>query len=164
MLADKEAALPKAGIYISSPELRFWAAPELTRDERLGRNAGLVSKVLHAYGGRIMTFEYGGRITPNITAVKADGHTPGHTAFLLESAGERLLIIGDLLHGALLQFPHPDENTAYDMSQADARATRRRILSWVSEENIPVAGMHIPWPGIGYVQKAGDGFVFKPLQ
>jgi len=35
------------------------------------------------------------------------GHTPRHTIYVVESKGERLVLWGDLMHVAAVQFPGP---------------------------------------------------------
>lgn len=49
-------------------------------------------------GGRLRPFGYDTEILPGIRVSDASGHTPGHSAVLLESGGERLLCTGDLIH------------------------------------------------------------------
>ena len=166
LLAEEQAVFPNAQVRVSAPELGFWQSPDLLLLEGVIKdNALQVGTLANAYSGRFGTFEYGAHVTPLITAVDAHGHTPGHTAFLIESGEDKLLVIGDLLHGAQIQFPYPAENTEYDLDQGTTQLTRKAILNRASEENLPVAGMHIPWPGMGYVKKDGkSGFLFEPLQ
>lgn len=42
-----------------------------------------------------------------IKAVASNGHTPGHTSYLVESAGQHLLILGDAVHSHAVQFARP---------------------------------------------------------
>ena len=98
------------------------------------------------------------------TAIDATGHTPGHTAFMIESAGSKVLAWGDTLHAIALQLPHPEIYPAYDYDPVAATATRKAVLEKVSKENIPVAGAHIPDPGVGRIMTApnGQGYAFTP--
>jgi glyoxylase-like metal-dependent hydrolase (beta-lactamase superfamily II) len=107
--------------------------------------------------------ELGATITdllPGIKAIAAFGHTPGHTAFMVESDGKRLLIWGDLMHAELIQFPVPDQSVSYDTDPIAAAAIRRRILAYAAQNNIPIAGMHLVYPAIGTVMAAGSGYRF----
>lgn len=124
----------------------------------------LPQAVISAYGQRLATFEFDQEIGQGLTALSAVGHTPGHTIFLLESGEHRLLFIGDLLHAAALQFPEPDEYASYDQDPAQAVATRKAVLQMAVDRNLPVAGAHIPFPGIGQVRADGrNGFEFTPV-
>ena len=101
----------------------------------------------------------------SVTPLNATGHTPGHTVFLIESEGQKLMVVGDLLHAAALQFPVPEACARFDMDPPEAVKARRRILDMAAEENIPIAGMHFPAPGIGFVKKnAAGGYDFLPIK
>jgi len=163
LLQNGAPAFPRARVHLSAPEHAFFT------EER--PNEAAVA-ALAAYADRISTFEpreLGTRLRmllPGITPIAAyghtPGHTPGHTLFLIESRGERLLVIGDLLHVAPVQFAMPEISAVFDIDPVAAAATRRRVLSFAAENRIPVAGMHIAYPGIGMVGFDGDGFSFTP--
>ena len=92
-----------------------------------------------------------------IKTVDARGHTPGHTAFLLESEGQKLMIVGDLVHAAAVQFAHPEVCARYDMDAKQAIESRKRLLDMAAEENIPIAGMHLPGTGFALIKKNDSG-------
>jgi hypothetical protein len=50
----------------------------------------------------------------------------------------------------------------FDMDKPAAAATRRRILDMIAADKLPFIGYHMPWPGVGYVETAGDGFAYVP--
>jgi len=152
---DGQAIFPKARIYLSFLEKDHFT--------RIAVNQGAVA-ALAPYGSRVETFEPGQlgstlrELLPGITPIAAYGHTPGHTAFLVENGGSRLLIIGDLLHVALIQFPHPEISATYDIDQNAAAAIRRQLLDYAAKNNIPVGGMHMVYPGVGNVEASGFKF------
>ena len=45
------------------------------------------------------------QLAPGIRAVEAAWHTPGHTIYAVESKGQKLMVWGDLIHVAAVQFP-----------------------------------------------------------
>ena len=120
-----------------------------------------LAKVKSAYGQDFTTFNFEDEVFANTTvkvkALDAVGHTPGHTAFLIESQGDKLLIVGDLLHAAALQFPVPEACARFDMDHEKAVAARKRILEGAAKEKYPIAGMHFPSPYIGKVEKNDQG-------
>jgi glyoxylase-like metal-dependent hydrolase (beta-lactamase superfamily II) len=102
-------------------------------------------------------------LSPNVTAVQAHGHEVGHTAFEVSSAGETLLIWGDIVHVPSIQFTRPELTWEYDDDQTAARSTREKLMRRVSQPNCFVAGAHLDFPGIGTVVEAESGFRYRPL-
>ncbi len=101
-------------------------------------------------------------LLPGIYAIATYGHTPGHTSFLLESGKEKLLIWGDLAHAMAVQMPHPEISVTYDFDPRQAADIRKKMLEYVSKNNIPIAGMHIAYPAVGKISEKGSGYTFTP--
>jgi glyoxylase-like metal-dependent hydrolase (beta-lactamase superfamily II) len=109
---------------------------------------------------RLMALEQGDGVFPGVTAINAPGHTPGHMAFLVEG---RMLIFGDLVHHAAVQFAVPDVTWGEDADPARARVSRQLLLAQAAEAGWLVAGAHLPHPGIGWVETSGAGYAFRPV-
>jgi glyoxylase-like metal-dependent hydrolase (beta-lactamase superfamily II) len=158
---DGKALFPKAKVYLAGQERAYWVDTQ--------GNAG-AKAALAPYNGRTETFNPAKidanpqEILPGIRAAAAFGHTPGHTVFLLESSGQKLLIWGDLMHVQGIQFPLPDISVSYDTDAAAAAAVRKEILDYVSRNRIPIAGMHLAYPALGTVEKEGSGYKFIPAR
>ncbi|WP_461246976.1 MBL fold metallo-hydrolase [Treponema sp. R6D11] len=156
---DGKAVFSKAKVYLSVKEKEYFTSSHV--------NQGAVA-ALAPYGSKVTTFEPGElgkklkEILPGISPIAAYGHTPGHTLYLIENGKDKLLIIGDLLHIALVQFPVPEISATYDMDQKAAATVRRQVLDYTAKNKIPVAGMHIVYPGTGSVSVEGSGFKFAP--
>lgn len=149
--ATGAAVFPKATLHVAAPERDHWQT-------QAGRNGVLARKVLAAYAGRVKTFAFGEAPIPGITALDAAGHTPGHTAYETET----LLIVGDLLHAAAVQFPRPEISSTYDVDPTQAAATRRRFYARAAASGKTIAGMHLPYPGLGKVTGDGESFRYVP--
>jgi glyoxylase-like metal-dependent hydrolase (beta-lactamase superfamily II) len=150
---DGRALFPNARVYLARQE-REAAQPN-------------ARAALAPYGDRVETFEPAPlasavELLPGIKTAAAFGHTPGHTVFLVESGGQGLIIWGDLMHVQGIQFPLPETAVTYDSDPAAAVAARREILAYAAERGIPIGGMHLEYPAIGRVEKAGAGFRFIP--
>ncbi|MCL1940126.1 MAG: MBL fold metallo-hydrolase [Desulfovibrionaceae bacterium] len=156
LMKGTERAFPKAKVMVAKPELDFWLG--LAGKDPGNANAAMVKAISEAYGDDIQLFVYGDTLLPGVTALNAEGHTPGHTVFQVDADGKTLLIIGDLVHSAPLQFALPDECAKFDMDVPKAIADRKRILELAAEKHWPVAGMHLPFPGFGTVVKEGKGY------
>jgi glyoxylase-like metal-dependent hydrolase (beta-lactamase superfamily II) len=105
----------------------------------------------------------GDTVVNGITAMAAHGHEIGHTAYWVVSRNERLLVWGDIVHKPDLQFDDPDIAWEFDTDQVAARQTRKRVFELVAREQVPVAGAHLDFPGIGSLQAKGTGYMFKSL-
>jgi glyoxylase-like metal-dependent hydrolase (beta-lactamase superfamily II) len=83
----------------------FWSGAQAaggTAEEHLGS----AREAIRLFGDRLRPFGHDSEILPGVRIVDAAGHTPGHSAVLLHSEGERLLCVGDLFHDQL-QLSHP---------------------------------------------------------
>ena len=158
---DGKALFPKAKVYLAEEERAWWIDAQ--------GNAG-AKAALAPYGGRVETFRPAKidanpeEILPGIRAAAAFGHTPGHTVFLLESSGQKLLIWGDLMHVEGIQFPLPEISVSYDTDSAAAATVRKEILDYAVRNRIPVGGMHLVYPALGTVEREGTGYRFIPAR
>jgi glyoxylase-like metal-dependent hydrolase (beta-lactamase superfamily II) len=164
-------AFPKAKLYLAQQERDYWTSEEIMNTFPEDRQLGFKNsqKALTAYGDAVQTFDPRGLdagpelLLPGIRPIAAFGHTPGHTLFMVESEGARLLIWGDLTHAMAIQMPVPQVAMTYDVNPQEAVASRLAVLKYVSEEKIPVAGMHVPYPGIGDITSGpANGYTFSP--
>ena len=157
-----------ASMRVSRTDLDFWrnpdmkaAAPEATRPF-----FDMAVAATDIFGERIETFGDGDAIAPGVTAVALPGHTPGHSGVMIESDGDSLLIWGDLVHVAAVQLPRPEVTISFDVDPDIARETRLRVLDMVATDRLRVAGAHLGFPGIGYLERAGGSYrlVGQPWQ
>jgi len=173
LLRGDQASFPNATLYVAKPEYDYWTNDELINQMPENNRGGFLAakKAVAAYKDRLNLFEpdkinspYNKILYPGIKAFAAYGHTPGHTVFLLESNNEKLLIWGDLAHAMAVQMPHPEIAVTYDTNPEIAIQSRLTILKFVSEQKIPIAGMHIAYPGIGTIEKSEPGYKFIPAK
>ncbi|MGE0766393.1 MAG: MBL fold metallo-hydrolase [Hyphomicrobiaceae bacterium] len=113
------------------------------------------------YRDRMRTFA-GGEVLPGVTALPIPGHTPGHTGFLIESGGQRLLIWGDVVHMPEVQVPRPEVSMVVDTDPEMAASSRRRVFDMVASEGLLVTGMHLHFPGFAHVLREGAGYRLVP--
>jgi glyoxylase-like metal-dependent hydrolase (beta-lactamase superfamily II) len=141
-------------------EAEFWLDRTLQPgdDERVVRNSKAQRAVTAPYRIRRIT---DGEVLPGITAMLRPGHTPGHTNWLIQSGGERLLIWGDIVHLAAVQLARPEARLIYDVDTDLAAATRQEVLEWVASERLTIAGAHVGFPGFGRVTRSGDRFAIE---
>ena len=139
-LVEKDAAgidtkaFKNASIYAGKVEYDAWM-------EHIPKN-DLQKMVMELYRDSLHLFAFGD-LPHGVLAIDAIGHTPGHTAFQVSN----LLIIGDLMHGYALQKDHPEINSNYDMDKEKSIESRKRIMQYAKDNNLLMAGMHLPPPG-----------------
>jgi glyoxylase-like metal-dependent hydrolase (beta-lactamase superfamily II) len=153
---------PRAEIVVHKDDFEFWS-----NSERRSRSAaavpytGSADALLSSHSGRFRSTE-GGKIMPGITQLPLPGHTPGHSGYQLDSAGETLVMWGDTVHVPELQIPMPQITSEFDVDETLARENRRRIFNHVASERLLVTGGHLHLPGFAHLVKAGDGFRLMP--
>jgi glyoxylase-like metal-dependent hydrolase (beta-lactamase superfamily II) len=156
---DGKALFPNANVLLSSKELDYFT--------NINVNQNAVNAI-EPYKERIAVFEPSEldsdyiEFIPGIVPIANYGHTPGHTVYLVENNNEKLIIAGDFLHIALVQFAEPDISATYDMDQKMAAISRRQLLEYAVKNKVHIGGIHILYPGIGSVEKEGKGFKLKP--
>lgn len=148
--ANGNATFPNAEVYVSEYETDYWF--------NVARNEPVIS-AMGLYGKRVHLFRWGDEVVPGVKAIDTAGHTPGHTAFLIECDGEKLIIAGDIMHFPEIQLPHPEIAVRYDVDPVKAVQSRKFLLDFAAWKNIPIAGMHITPHGIISVTKSGEGYV-----
>jgi len=152
---------PKARYVIGAAEFDFWNKGENVREARKF-NRELYMKIVVPLANQATFIEPGDEVVPGIRAVDAAGHSPGLLAFMIESEGKRLLNWADTCNHYVVAIQRPDLHLDVDDDKEKAVATRKRILEMVASEQIPVAGFHMPFPGLGYVEKAGSAYRWVP--
>ena len=137
MMRADTVVFPNAEVYASKVEYDAWM--QMPDEQK-----ALVVKTMEAYKNRLHLFQFGDTLPGGVVALEAVGHTPGHTVF---QAG-KILVVGDLMHGVALQKEHPEFCASYDRDKEASVATRKRILKYVRDNGLTMAGMHFLAPGI----------------
>jgi glyoxylase-like metal-dependent hydrolase (beta-lactamase superfamily II) len=112
--------------------------------------------------GKFQSFEGDIQLVPGIRALETHGHTPGHTSYVVESRGQTLIVMGDLVLIAALQFATPLLGSSFDVDAKAAAEQRLRIFRMAVDANDWVAGSHLPFPGIGHIRAAQDRYFWVP--
>ncbi len=158
---------PNATLHLEQKELDYWLgagqrerAPEALKvyfDQALAKVQPYVD------AGRVKPFSGATQLFPGIRSQPAPGHTPGHSFYVLESRGEKLVFWGDLLHVADVQLPRPDVTVTFDVDPKTAAATRKAAFADALKAGYWVAGDHVAFPGIGHLQADGKGYRWIPM-
>ena len=153
-----ELTFPDATGFAHAAEVAFWSdAARPAEDPHLEA----AREAIRLFGTRLRAFEHGAEILPGVRTVAAAGHTPGHSAILLESQGERLLCTGDSFYDPL-QLSHPQWRTPWDHDGERSVLSRQKILRRAADENLLVHAYHLPFPGLGFIKRHGATYEWRP--
>ncbi|MEO1532904.1 MAG: MBL fold metallo-hydrolase [Pseudomonadota bacterium] len=160
-----ERIFPNAQIWISEADFDFWTdEAKLSATDPAWMPAFVegARRNLMPNQDRMKFFKDGEEFLPGVQALFAPGHTVGHTAFIVTSGNDTLAVIGDLTHHHVILLETPLTQFAFDTDPAQSAQTRVRVLDMIAAQRLPMIAYHFPWPGIGHVEKVGDGFRYHP--
>jgi glyoxylase-like metal-dependent hydrolase (beta-lactamase superfamily II) len=157
---------PNATVHVAREDADFFLDP--SNAERAGYDRHYFEQAEKTLGlcvraGKVRTFSGRTRILPGITAIPTPGHTPGSSAYLLESEGDRIEFWSDLIHVAQVQFPRPSITIAFDVDHSAAARQRAVQFDQAARERKLVAAPHLPFPGVGHLRAEGEGYAWVPL-
>jgi glyoxylase-like metal-dependent hydrolase (beta-lactamase superfamily II) len=148
--AQGRPVFPKAAIRLSAKE---WAFMESEADTKA---------IVAAVRGQVKTFEPGRPVLPGITPLWLPGHTPGHVGYEIVSQGHELVDIGDLAHSSIVSLAKPAWTIVWDSDKQKSVETRRQELQRLATAHQLIFAPHFPFPGVGRIEQAGEGFRFRP--
>ena len=168
LVADGKRVFPNATLRIDKHDVEYWlsetnrnAAPESGRGFF---EAAMAAVRPYELSGQLRPFEGETQIVPGVRAMPSYGHTPGHSIYSIESKGERLVLWGDLLHVAAVQFEDPSVTIAFDVDSNQAAPQRSRAFAEAARGGYLVGAPHLSFPGLGHVRANADGgYTFVPL-
>jgi glyoxylase-like metal-dependent hydrolase (beta-lactamase superfamily II) len=167
LVADGHRVFPNAVVRASRREADYWLSKAAMMKAPASARGGFerAMKVFKPYidAGRFKPFDGAATLAPGVRALPERGHTPGHTGYLFSSEGQRLLVWGDIVHVAAVQFPDPRVTVTYDSDPVQARRTRLRVFDAVVRDRDLVAGAHLSFPGLGHIRRQGRGYVWVPV-
>lgn len=161
-----EPTFSRARHFLLQEELDFWSAkPQRLREDAdidaTFREVGVPVSFLRLeqLRDKLEPVASGTEVVPGIRMVSAGGHTPGHSVIEINSGGEQLWFIGDLLYTPE-DIHDPEWYAVFDFDPARAVATRKRLLTQLVREQILAMGCHLPFPGVGYFSEYGQGWTW----
>jgi glyoxylase-like metal-dependent hydrolase (beta-lactamase superfamily II) len=157
---------PNARVYVDKREVDYWLnaanaekAPEGHKPRFQEAKATLTP---YAEAGQLETFTGNTQLAPSIRTLEAPGHTPGHTFYVVESQGQKLVFWGDMMHVAAVQFPEPSVTIQFDVDSKVAAAQRAKAYAEAAKQGYWVAIAHVSFPGLGHLRANGKGYTWVP--
>lgn len=167
LVQDGKLVFPNATIHAGQEDADFWlnkANLEKASAEMKGFFQGAMAS-LNPYveAGKFKGMKGGTELAPGIKAVPAHGHTPGHNIYVVESKGQKLVLWGDLMHVAAVQFAQPQVTISFDVDSKPAAVERKKAYADAAKGRYLVGSAHLPFPGLGHVRAEGKGYVWVPV-
>lgn len=167
LVLDGKLVFPNATVHADRHDADFWLsqanldkAPKEMQDFFKGAQASLNPYVA---AGKFKAFDGDTVLVPGIKAIATHGHTPGHTIYAIESKGQKLVLWGDLMHVAAVQFAQPSVTITFDVDSKAAAVQRKKAYADAAKGRYLVAGAHLPFPGLGHIRAEGKGYAWVPL-
>ena len=157
--AAGQPAFPNAKIHIAKAEWNFLLG--LKADG--AKNVGIQNydALIAAMKPQVDAFAPNAQIVKGIVkAVDIKGHTPGHSGYVIKSGPESLFYIGDAMHHSVISVQHPEWPMGFDADQKAGAASRVKLLADAEKNATRLYAPHFPFPGIGKIQKRGDGYAW----
>lgn len=166
LVAGDQRAFPNATVHADQHDADFWlsqAQMEKAPADAKGFFQGAMAS-LNPYvnAGKFKGFNGDTELVPGIKAQASRGHTPGHSTYVVESKGQKLVLWGDLMHVAAVQFANPAVTIAFDTDSKAAAAQRQKAYADAAKNGYWVAASHLSFPGIGHLRREGKGYRFVP--
>jgi glyoxylase-like metal-dependent hydrolase (beta-lactamase superfamily II) len=167
LMIGSHKEFPNAVIHVEQLELNYWldkshasATSDLIRPffDQAQQKVGPYLR-----DGQVKPFRGPTEFFPGFSAVPSHGHTPGHTTYILDIDGHKLVFVGDTAHVTNIQFADPGIAVKFDSDPIQAVAQRRKALNDAAAGGYLLAFTHVSYPGIGHVRKAGDHFEWIPV-
>lgn len=167
LAASGKPTFPNAIVRADKHDADYWlskanleAAPQ---DAKESFQAAMSSLEPYVASGRFKTFDGDADLVPGVRTVPSHGHTPGHASYVVESKGDRMILWGDLVHVAAVQFPDPSVTIQFDSDSRAAAVQRKRALADAAAHGYLIAAAHIAFPGLGRVRNDGNGYRWMPV-
>ncbi len=166
LIAGGKAVFPNAVVRAAQSEGDYWLDPAKLEAAPAEGKAGFqnATTALAPYiaAGKFKPFSGDVDLVPGVHAWATPGHTPGHSVYVVESKGQKLVLWGDLMHVASVQFADPSVTIGFDTEPAAARAQRAKVFADAAAHGYLIGGAHLPFPGLGHLNVAGKAYEYLP--
>jgi glyoxylase-like metal-dependent hydrolase (beta-lactamase superfamily II) len=167
LVSDGTRVFPNAIVRADQREADYWlnqaSMNKAPANEKEFFKAAMTAMTPYVSANKFKPFDGDTEVMPGIKTLMTRGHTPGHSIFVVESQGQKLVLWGDLIHVAAVQFPQPQVTIIFDSDPKAAAVQRKKAFADAARKGYLVGSPHLPFPGLGHLRAGGNGYVFVPL-
>ncbi|MDN4625966.1 MBL fold metallo-hydrolase [Erwinia sp. DT-104] len=159
------ATYPNATVWVPEADAEFWldsaTTAKIPEMQHWFIDVAQNATAPYIKAGRFQTFENGDDLLNGLVKVIGlPGHTPGHSGFRIESAGETILFWGDITHLPAVQLSHAEATINLDIIPEKAVSSREWALKETSSTGIWIGAAHQAFPGIGRLRQDAEGYTW----
>ncbi|MFQ5918095.1 MAG: MBL fold metallo-hydrolase [Candidatus Binatia bacterium] len=149
---------PNAEYYVQRGEWQLAMTPnERSQRSYLLENYEVLSKL-----DRLILLDSNAEILPGIQVVKTPGHTEHHQSVIVQSEGETVCFLGDLVPtSSHIPLPY---TMAYDLFPLTSIETKRSLLKQAHEEGWVLVFQHDPRVRMGRLEKIDGRYRLKEIK
>jgi glyoxylase-like metal-dependent hydrolase (beta-lactamase superfamily II) len=167
LTAQSKIVFPNAIVRASKTEADHWMS-QANMDKAPAEGKDTFKNAIatldpYVKAGKFKTFDGDVELAPGIRAQGGHGHTPGHTTYVIESHGQKMVAIGDLIHVGAVQFEDPAVTIGFDGDQKAAAVARKKLFDAAAKDGALIGGAHLQFPGMGHLRIEGKGYRFVPV-
>ena len=167
LMDGDKLAFPNATVRADKHDADFWLSQanldKAPADAKGFFQGAMASLNPYVKANKFVPFDGATNLVPGISAVATPGHTAGHSTYVVESKGQKLVLWGDLIHVAAVQFDDPAVTIAFDTDAKAAKGARKLAFDAAVKGACLVGATHIAFPGLGHVRANGKAYTWVPL-
>ncbi|GGC67102.1 MBL fold metallo-hydrolase [Undibacterium terreum] len=159
-----KAVFPKALVYVDKHDADFWLnasnESKAADDQKHGFAQAAAAFAPYVENGKLRPFNGNTELFPGVSTMEMAGHTPGHSFYVFQSKGQKMVAWGDVIHAKDVQFEAPGVTIHFDVDANAAASQRKKAFADAEKQGYLIAAAHISFPGIGHIARNSDGKSF----
>ena len=167
LMGGEKLAFPNAVVRAGKADADYWLSQanldQAPADKKGYFQGAMASMNPYVAANKFQPITQDAELIPGIKAHVTAGHTPGHVTYMIESKGQKLVLLGDLMHVAAVQFENPSVTIAFDSDEKVAESSRKAAFAAAAKAGYLIGAAHLPFPALGHLKSAGKGYTFVPV-
>lgn len=167
LINGETMVFPNAVVRADQHDVDFWLSQanleKAPADAKGFFQGAMASLNPYIKAGKFKAFEGDTELQPGIRAIASHGHTAGHTIYQISSQNQQLVLWGDLMHVAAVQFAEPSVTIQFDTDNKAAAAERKKAYASAAGSGAMIGAAHLSFPGLGYVRGDKKAYAFTPV-
>lgn len=167
LAANEQRVFPNAVVRAGKLDADFYLnqsnLDKATGEEKEDFQGAMMSLNPYVKAGKFQPIVANSELVPGIKSYFNGGHTPGHITYVVESKGQKLALLGDLLHVQAVQFENPGVGVTFDTDSKIAIAERKEAFAAAAKGGYLIGAPHLSFPALGHVRVNGKGYDFVPV-